>query len=320
LTSKDHARTLCAVQGENGGNPQIDCWGGQKMIIDAHYHLDECMETVDMLLDHMNQYDISRVALMPPLNTPFTIDWLTMKSTGPFQRMLNSRWHKLGLRIYRSTVTGDGKYVIGARRYPIYDNPDNESIARVMQAHSDKFSGWIAVNPSVTEPVVELEKRMGEADWIGVKTHPFMYRHPVAMLDEVAAYCVEKGWPILMHLGTNRARGDYRYLPDRHPKLNIIYAHAGIPFFRKLWDYAKEMDNVYVDLSCSLLDKSILFGVVKALGAGKCLYGSDSPYGYPGADGRHDYGKVLNNILQLPVSDEDKKRILGDNFRKITGT
>ena len=44
------------------------------MIIDAHYHLDERVETVGKLLDHMERYSISRVALMPPLNTPFKID------------------------------------------------------------------------------------------------------------------------------------------------------------------------------------------------------------------------------------------------------
>ena len=146
-----------------------------------------------------------------------------------------------------------------------------------------------------------------------------MYRHPVAKLDEVADYCAKKGWPILMHLGADQERGDYRYLPDRHPNLKIIYAHAGLPFFKTLWDYAKEKDNVFVDLSCSLLEKSILFGVVETMGAKKCLYGSDSPYGYPSTDGSHDYGRVLNNILQLPISAEDKKRILGDNFREITG-
>ena len=146
-----------------------------------------------------------------------------------------------------------------------------------------------------------------------------MYRHPVAMLDDTAAYCAEKGWPILMHLGGDRERGDYTYLPERHPNLKIIYAHAGLPYFRNLWDYAKEKDNVFVDLSCSLLDSKILAEAVKELGPGKCLYGSDSPYGYPGSDGSHDYSRVVNTILQLPVSDADKDKILGDNIREITG-
>jgi predicted TIM-barrel fold metal-dependent hydrolase len=290
------------------------------MIIDAHYHLDERMETIDKLLDHMDKYNISRVVLMTPLNTPFKIDWLTRVSTGSFQRTCNSRWQKLGLRLYKALVTDNGKYRIGGRLYPIYDNPDNDNVSRILQAYPDKFLGWITVNPNTVDPLLEVEKRTVECGWIGVKTHPFMYRHPVTMLNNVASYCAEKGWPILMHLGAGRERGDFRYLPDRYPKLKMIYAHTGLPYFRDLWDYAKEKQNVYIDFSCSLLDTAILFQAVKALGPEKCLYGSDSPYGYPGADGSHDYSRVLNNIIKMPISDADKDVILGENFQNIIST
>jgi predicted TIM-barrel fold metal-dependent hydrolase len=289
------------------------------MIIDAHYHLEERMETVDKLLEHMKHHDIGKVVLIPPLNTPFKVDWLAIKSTKPFQRSCNSRWQKLGLLLYKALVTNNGKYRIGGRLYPIYDNPDNDNVARILQAYPDKFSGWITVNPNTADPLLEVEKRTGEPGWIGVKTHPFMYRHPVRMLDRVASYCAEKGWPLLMHLGADRDRGDFCYLPDRHPNLKVIYAHAGLPYFRDLWDYAKEKQNVYIDFSCSLLDTAILAQAVKALGPEKCLYGSDSPYGYPGADGSHDYSRVLNNIMKMPIPDRDKDKILGENFRELAG-
>ena len=290
------------------------------MIIDAHYHLQEPMEPIDKLLDHMTRYDVSRVALMPALNTPFVIDWLTVISTRPTQKALNNKWQKrVALFVYGSTVTEGGKFRIGKRRYLIYDELDNGSVAQAMQSYPDKFFGWIMVNPNVNDPIVEINKWVGQTGWIGIKTHPFMHRYPIRMLDKVADYCVEKGWPILMHLGTTRERGDFRYLPDRHPQLKIIYAHAGLPYFRTLWEYAKDRNNVFVDLSCSLLDESILLKAVKALGANRCLYGSDSPYGYPEKSGSHDYGRVLNNINLLPISDTEKKQILGDNFREIIG-
>jgi predicted TIM-barrel fold metal-dependent hydrolase len=289
------------------------------MIIDVHYHLQEQMESVETLLSHMERYKINRVALMPPLNTPFKIDWLTTTSTSPFQKTLNSRWQKVGLIIYKATVSNEGKYRIGARQYPIYDTPDNESVAQAIRVRPDKFVGWIAVNPNMGNPIEELEKRACEPGWIGVKTHPFMYRHPVVKLDEAAAYCAERGWPMLMHLGADRERGDYRYLPERHPKLKIIYAHAGLPFFRDLWDYARDRKNIFVDFSPSLLDESIKQGALKALGPERCLYGSDSPYGYPDAEGRHDYPRVMNSILRMQISDGDTERILGGNFREMVG-
>jgi len=58
---------------------------------------------------------------------------------------------------------------------------------------------------------------------------------------------------------------------------------------------------------------------VEALGAEKCLYGTDGPYGYSDTDGSYDHGKILNEILNWPLPKADKKRILGGNFIEITG-
>jgi hypothetical protein len=62
-----------------------------------------------------------------------------------------------------------------------------------------------------------------------VKTHQFWHNYPVALLDDVAAFCVEKNIPILMNLGSDQEGGDYRYLPDRYRRLRIIYSHAAVP-------------------------------------------------------------------------------------------
>lgn len=82
-----------------------------------------------------------------------------------------------------------------------------------------------------------------------MKAHPFWHRYAVRMLDDVAAYCTERNWPLLIHLGGDEERGDYRYLPERHPKLKILYAHAGVPFYQQVWEYVREKHNVFIDLS-----------------------------------------------------------------------
>jgi len=147
------------------------------MIIDMHYHLDEHMETLDKLLTHMRRLSIDRVCLIPALNGPFTIDWLTVVTTKPTQKALNSsRWRGIGLRVYGSTVTRSGKFIVGARRYAIYDRPDSDSVAGVLLKHPDKFFGWITVNPNVADPVEEIQRCARQPGWIGVKTHPFMHR------------------------------------------------------------------------------------------------------------------------------------------------
>jgi predicted TIM-barrel fold metal-dependent hydrolase len=154
-----------------------------------------------------------------------------------------------GVLLYKTTVTRKGKFSALGTTFSIYEIPDNESVARTMQAHPDRFYGWIFVNPWVTDQLIELEKRANEPGWIGVKTHPFWHRYAVRMLDDVAGYCTERDWPLLMHLGGDEERGDYRYLPERHPGLKVLYAHAGVPFYREVWEYIREKNNLFIDLS-----------------------------------------------------------------------
>ena len=134
------------------------------------------------------------------------------------------------------------------------------------------------MNPKISDPMKEIEKWIDKRGWIGVKAHPFWHSYPIAKLEQVAAFCAERDVPVLIHLLGNREQGDYRYLPERHPKLKILYAHAGVPFYREIWNYAKKQENVFVDLSNPVyVDEGILPVVIKKLGAEKCIYGTDGP-------------------------------------------
>jgi predicted TIM-barrel fold metal-dependent hydrolase len=196
--------------------------------------------------------------------------------------------------------------------YPIYALPKNEEVAPVLLSHPDRFYGWIFVNPVATDPIAELDKWAGQPGWIGVKSHPFWHRYPIAALDDSAAYCEDRNLPLLVHLGGDRERGDFRFLPERHPRLKVIYAHAGVPFYREVWDYANGRDNVFVDLSNPVyVNGRVRSEAIKALGAEKCLHATDGPY--LGAD----QGTMLAKIDRLPLSAAEKGRILGDNFMDI---
>ena len=125
---------------------------------------------------------------------------------------------------------------------------------------------------------------------------------------------VKKGLPLLIHLGGKKENGDFRHLPENHPKLKIIYAHAGVPHYQKLWPYAKSKKNVYIDLSSPYLDEPLRQTALKAMGPEKCLYGTDGPFGYPGNDARYDHGAIMAEIDRFPVSTKEKEGILGENF------
>jgi predicted TIM-barrel fold metal-dependent hydrolase len=279
------------------------------MIVDAHYHLEEQMETVEALLNQMERHDVQRVALIPKLNEPFHMKPIPKKAGELLPRLLMSRLRSLGLLLYNSTVTSDGKLSTLGTKYLLYHKPDNTYIHRVIQECPDKFFGWIFINPKTMDSMKELERWVGVQGWIGVKTHPFWHSYPVNMLDDVAAFCEEKNMPILMHLGGDRESGNYRYLPERHPRLRIIYAHAATPYFQEVWSYAKKKENIYVDLSSLVFtDQGVISSVIDTLGTEKCLYGTDGPY----ADATQK--RMLDRILQLSISDNERERILGRNF------
>ena len=284
------------------------------MIVDAHYHLEEQMETVDTLLEQMKRNDVSRVALIPRMNEPFHLEGLAQKAGALLPRMLMSRMRMFGLGLYNSTVTSDGMLSMLGKKYHLYHEPDNNYVDDAIQSHPEKFYGWIFVNPKVSDPIKEIEKWSAKRGWIGVKAHPFWHSYPVAMLDSVGAYCVEKNMPVLIHLGSSREQSDYRYLPERHPRLKIIYAHAGVPLYREIWKYAKKKENVYVDLSNPVyVDEIILPTVIRELGPEKCIFGTDGPYASA------TQSKMIQRIHLLNLTDREKEQVLGGNFQALLG-
>lgn len=282
------------------------------MIIDAHYHLEEQLETVEVLLAQMDKHGVRHVALIPKMNEPFHLKPIPKMAGSLLPPLLMSRLRFLGLLLYNSTVTSDGNLSTLGVKYRLYHKPDNSYIQDVLHEHPDRFFGWIFINPKTMNSMDEIGRWTGKQGWIGVKTHPFWHSYPISMLDDVADYCEEKNLPILMHLGGDKERGDYRYLPDRHPGLKIIYAHAATPYFREVWDYAKDKENVFVDLSSSVYtNQAVLSKVIETLGTTKCLYGTDGPYA------EATQGRMLDRILELAISDDERERILGRNFLEI---
>jgi predicted TIM-barrel fold metal-dependent hydrolase len=289
------------------------------MIIDMHYHLDERMEKMDHLLAQMAQFQIKRTALIAPMVDPFHVAGVAEKLAHFVRNLLTGFWHPLGKVAYETTVTKSGKFSILGKTYNIDRLPDNQVVAHALAAHPDKFYGWIFINPADTDAVSVIEKYLDAPGWIGVKCHPFWHQYPVSILDDAAALCSDKGLPLLIHLGGKKENGDFRYLPDRHPDLKIIYAHAGVPHYHKLWDDAKNRKNVFIDLSSPYLDEPLRRAAVDAMGPEKCLYGTDGPFGYPGEDELYDHGAILAEMDRLPVPAAQKQGILGKNFADLAG-
>ncbi|MFZ7945843.1 amidohydrolase family protein [Neobacillus sp. 19] len=284
------------------------------MIVDCHFHVDETMLTLEKMIEGMDKNDVTKTALIAPMNeTMFEEESNYQDHLQRLFRFLILYTPQIGFKIYDGLVK-DGYLKLYGKSYKIFTKPSNDIVAAAIDRFPDRFLGWAAVNPLNPGSVEEVELYLNKPGFIGVKAHPFMHGYSIKALDPVAAMCETKGIPMIIHLSSER--DSYKYLPENYPKLKLIYAHAGIPFWKKLWQYIKDQPNVFIDTSSDYLTPSIVKKAVESLGYRKILYGCDGPYGMKNFN-KYDYSAKKGWIDSLQISDNQKECILGKNFLEI---
>ncbi|MED3761992.1 amidohydrolase family protein [Peribacillus frigoritolerans] len=281
------------------------------MIIDCHFHVDETMLTLEKMIEGMDKNDVTKTALIAPMNgTMFELDSIFQQGLQHLFRFLILNVPQIGLGIYDGLVK-DGYLKLYGNSYKIFTKPDNDIVATAIDRFPDRFLGWVAVNPMTHVSVEEVELYLNKPGFIGVKAHPFMHEYNIKALDPVAAMCETRGIPMIIHLSSEP--DSYEYLPENYPELKLIYAHAGLPFWKKLWNYVKNQPNVFVDTSSDYLNPSIVKKAVESLGYRKVLYGCDGPYGMKKFN-EYDYLTKKSWVDSLQIPDNQKEYILGKNF------
>lgn len=286
------------------------------MIIDAHAHLEQRMLDVDRMLQKLDAAHVDKVVLIPTMNDllPETPERLL----SVMRKAMRSGPGRLASEgIHRALLTPEGDLKLSGQVIRIYARPDNDAVVEVIRKHPQRFLGWIFLNPRNNPNVLEeLERYRSEPGMIGVKLHPHWHDYRTDLLDPLLRRVEELGLPVLIHLGF-RKRGDYRAIVERFPRLRVIAAHAGFPFYDALWSFGKAHRNLYVDLSSPYIDEPLARDAVRALGAERCIYGTDAPYGFHTDDHSYDYGRIRSWVERMPISSRDCDRILAANFAEL---
>ncbi|MFP6683898.1 MAG: amidohydrolase family protein [Polyangiaceae bacterium] len=288
------------------------------MIIDAHAHFEPRVLAVKTMIEKLDAAGIDRVALIPTMIDPLPSTPEVLLAMTRF--FMQRSWGRpIAEAIHRGTMTRAGDLRLAGRTYRIYRQPDNASVAEVLRQRPDRFLGWIFLNPRSDEDVMEcLERWRVVPGMIGIKLHPHWHDYRTELLHPLLARAEELGLPVLIHLGF-RKRGDFRTLCQRFPGVTFIAAHAGFPFYQMLWKHGPDLKNLHVDLSSPYIDEKIARAAVSALGAERCLYGTDAPYGFSGSeDGAdYDYMAIRGWIDRMAISDLERDRIFGGNMLDI---
>ena len=291
---------------------------GGAMVIDCHYHLEERALTRGELLAEMDRAGIDKVALMGSMVPPFPEPPRFLLRLLQFfleQRTLR----KLG-KIFVSDFTPQGDVKILGKPFSIKPDPSNESVFDAVRKHSDRFLGWVFVNPrDHCDPVSELEKYQNEPGFIGVKAHPFWHHFSPVELVPVAEKLACMNKPLLIHAGFEK-EGDFDALLRKVPDLKLILAHTGFPEYGDTWKAVKDKKNVFFDLSqTSYVSEKATIESVAYLGPERLFFGTDGPYGFHDAAGRYDYGFIKRRIERVFPDEGVRRRLLGENFAEITG-
>jgi predicted TIM-barrel fold metal-dependent hydrolase len=286
------------------------------MIIDCHYHLETRLLTIEELLERMDKSGVDKVALMAPMVEPFPEPAPFL--VGMLQFMLTHSVLRTAGKQLVASFTPDGDVKILGKSYKIEKNMNNEIVFDMVRKYSDRFLGWVFVNPSsAKDPLQEIEKYRDSPGFVGAKAHSFWHHYEPIKLASVAEKLKVMDKPLLIHVGFDK-EGDFMRLVREVSGLKLILAHAGFPYYKDTWKQIKEHKNIFVDLSqTSYVGEKITKDAVDFLGVERCLFGTDGPFGFHGMDGKYDYGFIKRRIEKLFPDSGIQKRLLGENFREI---
>jgi predicted TIM-barrel fold metal-dependent hydrolase len=274
------------------------------------------MLDLSAMIKKMDAVGVQKIALIPPINDPLPETPELLLST--MRRLMRSRVGRLfAEQVHRVTLTAEGDLRLGRRVFQLYSRPDNQLVVDAVRQYPERFLGWIFLNPRNNPKVLdELEQWRSVPGMVGVKLHPHWHDYHVRMLWPLLARVEELHLPILIHLGF-RARGDFYAICKSFPRLKVISAHAGFPFYDDLWRVAGELPNLHVDLSSPYIDEALARAAVKAMGARRCLYGTDAPYGFHEEDKSYNYEEIKGWVERMSLGSEEQEMIFGKNFESI---
>jgi len=216
----------------------------------------------------------------------------------------------------------------------------NERTAAFVSAAPERLIGFAVLNPHEARGSLEmLRYAIEDLKLKGVKLHPTLqsFYPNDCKLFEIYEYACEKKIPILFHTGASLpSHTDHFSRPifvdevaARYPKLRIILAHIGRPWYLEAAMLMRKHANVYADISANvgrsggaaLLEIVLLTVKIYSGAMDRILFGSDFPVYQPGEMlslfAQASEG-IIADVLKLPkLTETEIKGILGENAKRL---
>jgi predicted TIM-barrel fold metal-dependent hydrolase len=161
----------------------------------------------------------------------------------------------------------------------------NDEMLALQRRETHRVRSYVMVNPNERAHAMEEIARCAEAGAIGIKLAASR-RADDPLLDPIAEEAARRGFPILHHIWQHRRREwpgqeisdgvDLGRLAARHQGVAFILAHiGGGGDWAHSFPAVEDLPNVYLDLSGSGVDRGMLDGAWRAVGARRLLWGCD---------------------------------------------
>lgn len=198
-------------------------------------------------------------------------------------------------------------------------HPDNEGLARAVNARPERFIGFAWLNPHDGELAIqELERLVLDHGFRGLKLHPLLHAfraNDEAVVGDLVQQAGEMDVPVLVHSGHAPFSLPWQVadLARRHPSAVVIMAHMGgqFTYLDDAIDLAATIPNLYLDTTNVVMHHKIRDAVARA-GADKVLFGSDAPHIHPKVQ--------MEAIRCAKLAPAEEELVLGENARRLTGT
>jgi uncharacterized protein len=189
----------------------------------------------------------------------------------------------------RAEVQDDGRLQYPARQV-------NDDTAAFVQAHSEKFIGFLSVHPHQPDVMEEIERATQDLGLRGIKFGPNYQIFDPLGTEAFAVFrrAEELGLPVLFHQGTSPVRfADLDYAHPRHidrvatafPELRMVLAHMAHPWQVDCYVVIRKHPHVYADISANFYRPWSYYNAFRYATEWdvlhKLLFGSDYPIAAP---------------------------------------
>lgn len=195
------------------------------------------------------------------------------------------------------------------------DNEEgNRYILDLCERYPERFWGFASANPWFGKKARKILRDYLSRGLCGIKFNPVVQGFKIsdALIYPFMELAQEFGVPVYFHTGTPVCAMPFQLfdLSGRYSGVRFILGHSGYAdFWQDIPFIASHSENIWFDTSLSLTPRTE--ALVSACGAGRILFGSDSP--------RSSLEYEIEKVMLCRAEPKDKEAMMGANLVALLG-